>query len=108
MPPNPESRICKECDHRDDCNNQSADVCEKERREMREERAKPLRPNGLVCLAYIGFNYDHNDTSGRGYCIDTFDMQGHCAKCKDVLDAKRCPNKRTSPYEPDLIKGITR
>lgn len=108
MPPVPEHRICRECNARGSCNNKSADVCIKERRELREARVKYVRPSGLICLAYIGYEYNHNDTSGRGLCIDMFDEHGHCAKCKDLITDNRCPQKRKSPYEPELLKTIVK
>lgn len=62
------------------------------------------RPNG-ICLAYVGYEYLHNDRTGRGTCIDMFNEKGKLAKCKDTIKDGRCPKNRAGPYDevkPDV------
>lgn len=55
-----------------------------------------------ICICYIGLMYHHDDKSGGGYCVDMFVPDGRLKQCKAILDEKRCPYGRSSPYEdPD-------
>lgn len=106
MPPRPPRHICNNCPHADDtCTNDRADVCEKETRERREERAVAIRPESKTCVAYIGKGYNPNDTTGLGTCVDTFNVLGGLAHCRETIVAGKCPKNRKSPYDNKEVKS---
>jgi hypothetical protein len=52
-----------------------------------------------MCILYLGVDYDHNDTSGNGSCLDYHDPYGVCLPCKDAIAKGYCPKKRKTPVE---------
>lgn len=54
-----------------------------------------------TCIKYLGVDYNHDDLSGDGDCLDVFDPEGNLAKCRDTIRNGRCPKKRPSPNEDD-------
>lgn len=52
-----------------------------------------------MCILYLGVNYDHNDISGDGGCLDFLDTEGKCLPCKDAIAKNHCPKKRKTPIE---------
>lgn len=52
-----------------------------------------------MCILYLGVNYDHNDISGDGGCLDFLDAEGNCLPCKDAIAKNYCPKKKKTPVE---------
>ena len=50
-----------------------------------------------MCILYLGVNYDHNDISGDGKCLDAMDAEGKCLPCREVIQKKQCHKGKTTP-----------
>ena len=50
-----------------------------------------------MCIFYVGVNYDHNDMSGNGHCLDNTDSEGKWILCSTTIADGRCSKKRKSP-----------
>jgi hypothetical protein len=70
-----------------------------------EVKAAIYKPTG-VCISYIGYQYSHDERTGKGVCIDMYDNRGKIAKCADLIRTRMCPYGRTSPYD-ELNKNVT-